>query len=160
MFHHAERDDTKKGIAMHSIAPAEYLVTEVLTAPPQKLQLMLIEAALRFSAKAKKHWRAGQNAEAGEAILRAQEIVSEILSGIRPEADRDLANKVSAIYGFVFQCLVAAHIRSDAGKLDEAVKVLEVERETWQSLCARMSHTQAPVEPPALQISGGFSLRA
>ena len=65
---------------MHTVAPSEYLVTEVLTAPAQKLQLMLIEAALRFAAKAKKHWRAEEYAESGEAILRAQEIVSEILS--------------------------------------------------------------------------------
>ena len=34
----------------------EYLVTEVMTAPPQKLQLMLIEAALRFAAKAKERF--------------------------------------------------------------------------------------------------------
>jgi flagellar protein FliS len=145
---------------MHSVAPSEYLVTEVMTAPPQRLQLMLIEAALRFAAKAKGHWRAGESAEAGEAILRAQEIVSEILSGIRPEADRDLATKVSAVYAFVFRCFVAAHVRSDAGKVDEAIKVLEVERETWQALCARLSDSQAPIAPPTEVVSGGFSLHA
>jgi flagellar protein FliS len=145
---------------MHTVAPSEYLVTEVLTAPAQKLQLMLIEAALRFAAKAKEHWRAGENVEAGEAILRAQEIVSEILSGIRPDADRDLATKVSAIYGFVFRCCVAAHIHSDPARLDEAIKVLEVERETWQTLCARLSQTQAPIVAPAQLVGGGFSLHA
>ena len=149
-----------KGFAMHTVAPSEYLVTEVMTARPQKLQLMLIDAAIRFSVKAKEHFRVGENAEAGESILRAQEVVSEILSGIRPDADRDLATKVSAIYAFVFRCLIAAHIRSDAGKLDEAIKVLEVERETWQTLCARLSHMQAPSEPPSPLAGAGFSLQA
>jgi flagellar protein FliS len=151
---------TKKGFTMHAVAPSEYLVTEVMTAPPQKLQLMLIDAALRFAAKAKGHWKAGENSEAGEAILRAQEIVSEILSGIRPEADRELATKVSAIYGFVFRCFVTAHIRADAGKLDEAVKILEVERETWQALCTRLSDSQAPFAPLTPVASPGFSLQA
>jgi flagellar protein FliS len=145
---------------MHTVAPSEYLVTEVMTAPPQKLQLLLIEAALRFAAKAKQHARAGENAEAGEAMLRAQEIVSEILSRIRPEADRDLATKVSAIYSFVFRSFVAAHIHSDAGKLDEAIKVLEVERETWQTLCARLPQTRAPIVQSTEVVSGGFSLHA
>jgi flagellar protein FliS len=144
---------------MHTVAPSEYLVTEVMTAPPQKLQLMLIDAALRFAAQAKERWRSGDNAEAGEAILRAQQIVSEIMAGIRPEADRELAARVSAIYSFVFRCLVAAHLRADAGKLDEAVAVLEVERETWQTLCSRLA--DAPlVAAPAPSAGAGFSLHA
>jgi flagellar protein FliS len=147
-----------KGFIMHTVAPSEYLVTEVMTATPQKLQLMLIEAALRFAAKAKGHWRAGENAAAGEAILRAQEIVSEILSGIRPEADHELATNVSAIYGFVFRSLVAAHIKSDPGKLDEAIKVLEVERETWQKVCGDLADAPPPVTSPAP--TSGFSLQA
>jgi flagellar protein FliS len=137
----------------------EYLVTEVMTAPPQKLQLMLIDAAIRFAAKAKEQWRAGANFEAGESILRCQEIVTQILAGIRPDADRPLASKISAIYGFVFRCLVAAHLRSDAGKLDEAVSVLQVERETWQALCTRLADAPPAAEDSPLA-STGFSLQA
>jgi flagellar protein FliS len=138
---------------MNHAAREEYLVTEVLTAPPQKLQLMLIEATLRFAAKAKAHWQAGENVDAGEAILRCQQIVTEIMAAIQPEADRRLAGKISAIYAFVFRCLVAAHLRSDASKLDEAISVLEIERGTWQMLCGKLGET-APVA------ASGFSLQA
>ena len=41
-----------KGIPMPSPAHENYLVTEVMTATPQKLQLMLIEAAIRCAARA------------------------------------------------------------------------------------------------------------
>jgi flagellar protein FliS len=136
----------------------EYLVTEVMTAPPQKLQLMLIDAAIRFAAKAKEQWRTGENAEAGEAVLRCQQIVTEIMSGIRPDADRALAGKISAIYAFVFRCLVAAHLRSDAAKLDEAISVLQIERETWQELCIRLA--DAPMAGESLLASSGLSLQA
>jgi flagellar protein FliS len=138
----------------------EYLVTEVMTAPPQKLQLMLIDAALRFAAKAKEQWRAGANAEAGEAVLRCQQIVTEIMGGIRPDADRALAGKISAIYAFVFRCLVAAHLRSDAGKLDEAISVLQIERETWQALCTRLADAPPPLAANTSLASTGFSLQA
>jgi hypothetical protein len=60
----------------------------------------------------------------------------------------------------VFRCLVAAHVRSDVSKLDEAVKVLEVERETWRTLCARMADSQAPIDPPTPLAGAGFSLQA
>ena len=136
----------------------EYLVTEVMTAPPQKLQLMLIDAAIRFAVKAKEQWRTGASAEAGESILRCQEIITQILAGLRPEADRTLAGKISAIYGFVFRCLVAAHLRSDASKLDEAISVLQVERETWQELCIRLA--DAPAAGESVLSSSGLSLQA
>lgn len=138
----------------------EYLVTEVMTAPPQKLQLMLIDAAIRFAVKAKEQWRTDANAEAGESVLRCQQIVTEIMAGIRPDADRALAGKISAIYSFVFRCLVAAHLRSDAAKLDEAISVLQVERETWQTLCIRLADAAPPVAADAPVASTGFSLQA
>jgi flagellar secretion chaperone FliS len=136
----------------------EYLVTEVMTAPPQKLQLMLIDAAIRFAVKAKEQWRTGANVEAGEAVLRCQQIVTEIMAGIRSDADRALAGKISAIYAFVFRCLVAAHLRSDASKLDEAISVLQVERETWQELCIRLA--DAPAAGESVLSSSGLSLQA
>jgi flagellar protein FliS len=145
---------------MPTIAPEEYLVTEVMTAPPQKLQLILIEAALRFAARAKEHWRVGENIEAGEALLRCQQIVTEILSGIRPDADRALAGKISSIYTFVFRMLVAAHLRADTAKLDEAISVLQIERETWQMLCARLAEAGPPADTPLPHLKSGFSLQA
>jgi flagellar protein FliS len=144
---------------MDALSREEYLVTEVMTAPPQKLQLMLIDAALRFAAKAKEQWRAGANVAASDSILRCQEIVTQILGGIRPDADRAIAGKISAIYGFVFRSLVTAHLRSDAAKLDEAVSVLQVERETWQQLCARLAEAP-PVAVESPVVGAGFSLHA
>ena len=138
----------------------EYLVTEVMTAPPQKLQLMLIDAALRFAAQAKDQWRAGANIEASESILRCQEIVTQILGGIRPDADRAIAGKISAIYGFVFRSLVTAHLRSDAARLDEAVSVLQIERETWQQLCTRLADAPPPIAGEIPLAATSFSLQA
>ncbi len=58
---------------MQTHARDAYLQTEVMTATPQKLQLMLIDAAIRFSRQALVHWQNDQHEEAGEAIIRAQE---------------------------------------------------------------------------------------
>ncbi len=131
---------------MHAQARDEYLVTEVLTAPPQKLQLMLLDATLRFAAKAQEHWRTGQNVEAGEALLRCQEIVTEIMAGIQPDIDKPLTSRVSAIYAFIFRCLVEAHLHRDEAKLAEAVSIVEIERETWLQVCIQLAGA-APLRP-------------
>jgi flagellar protein FliS len=55
----------------------------VLTAPPQKLQLMLIEGAIRFGLQARSLWNEDRGAEACEALVRSQEIVVELMNVAR-----------------------------------------------------------------------------
>jgi flagellar protein FliS len=138
----------------------EYLVTEVSTAPPQKLQLLLIDGAIRFALQAKEHWHANQDRDAAAAMLRCHEIVSEIMAGVNPNVDRHLAGKVSSIYSFILRALIAADRSRDVQQLDQAIAVLQIERETWQLLCQQLG-TQAPTAPHfQTQSSSGFSLQA
>ena len=55
---------------MNPTAREEYLATEVLTAAPQKLQLMLIEAAIRFGRRAELHWQSRENEAAFNTVVR------------------------------------------------------------------------------------------
>lgn len=121
---------------MDSSARDRYLTTEVMTATPQKLHLMLIDGTIRLAQQARRHWQAGgEDEKACEAIIRAQEIVTQLLAGLNRRENPDLSNKVAAVYLFIFQALVDAGMNRDARRLDEAVRVLKVERETWWQVC-------------------------
>ncbi len=128
-------------------ARENYLATEVLTAPPQKLHLMLIEAAIRLVERARQHWRANQTEQATEAIVRAEDILGELLAGLNRDIQSDLAKKTAAIYLFVFRTLMEANARKDESKLDEALKVLAIQRETWREVCQRLGATEATAKP-------------
>ena len=78
-------------------ATEDYLATEVMTAAPQKLQLMLIEAAIRSAERARQNWRDGNNEAAMEALCHAQKVVSELLSGLNREVDPKLVGKVASV---------------------------------------------------------------
>ena len=129
---------------MQSSVPDSYLETEVMTATPQKRQLMLIEGAIRFIERTRGHWQAGKNDEACETLVRAQELVTELLSGLSSEVNPDLVRKVAGIYLFVFRKLVDAHPHRDEKKLDDALRVLEIERGTWREVCRELANTTAP----------------
>jgi len=133
---------------MPSWARESYLTTEVMTATPQRLQLMLIDAAIRFTERARHQWKADENEEACESLIRAQEIVSHILGGLASSPDRPLARKVASVYLFVFRTLMEANVHRDEKKLDDALQVLETERETWRQVCERLGG-DASGEPPA-----------
>jgi flagellar protein FliS len=171
---------------MANSARENYLATEVLTAPPQKLHLMLIEAAIRLVERARQHWRAHETEQATEAIVRAEDVLGELMAGLNRGIDTDLVKKTAGLYLFVFRALMEANARKDETKLDEALKVLQVQRETWRQLCERLvaddtaakpgldtasfrpASTVPPPRVPPLpadttltdQYSGGFSLDA
>ncbi len=160
-----------------------YLVTEVLTATPQKLHLMLVEAAIRAGQQARQHWRSGENEAAGEALIRAQEIMSELVAGLNREVDPDLVRRVASVYLFIYRSLMEANFLRDERKLDDALRVLEIERQTWRGVCEKLGSDEpsapradaakrhitaptAPIAPPAIELppapdyAGGFSLDA
>jgi len=159
---------------MQPAARQNYLETEIMTATPQKLQLMLIDAAIRAGRRAKQCWEEDKDDEASEALIQAQEIVGELLAGLNPEVDSQLSQKVASVYLFIFRALMEATHDRDEEKLRDALRVLSTERETWRQVCEECGEAQQPqaaqqpeaTAPPQLDdqtpdmSSGGFSLEA
>lgn len=122
-----------------------YLAAEVLAAPPQKLQLMLIEATIRQAKLAEQHWNAGKRRQGNEALARCQQIMVELLSGLRPDKMPELVSRVAGVYMFIYRSLVSA--MQDPSKLADAVQVLEMERETWRQVCQALTSSAESAEP-------------
>jgi flagellar secretion chaperone FliS len=116
----------------------QYLTTEVFTAPPQKLQLMLIDAAIRMATRTKRHWQAQENGQAGLSLVHAQEIVDQLIRGVNREVCPELADRVIAVYMFIARRLVEAFPEQDEKKLDDAIRLLTMERETWRQVCEQL----------------------
>jgi flagellar protein FliS len=154
----------------------QYITTEVFTAPPQKLQLMLIQMAIRQITRAKSEMKTAQMGEACQSLLHAQQIVDQLIAGVNREASPELADKVLSVYDFLSRRVREANTERDANKLDDALRVLEIERGTWQMLCDKLggdvSNDHAEYTPSSTQTSafaptfdagselpaGGFSL--
>lgn len=139
---------------MESNVRDNYLATEVMTATPQKLQLMLIEAALRFGHQANRCWSEGRDEEAGEALVRCQQIVTELLCGLNPDNNPELVSRVASVYLFIFRSLTVAQMQRDSEKLLDAMRVLEVERDTWRQVCEQLGSTREA------DVEGGVSFDA
>ena len=117
-----------------------YLETQIATAAPQQLRLMLIEGALRLARQTADAWREDRRDEPLDTLIRCRSIITELISGIRAGSSQ-LADKVLGIYLFLFQELTEAQLR-DASRMDGVIRVLEEERTTWQELCAAGSSKQ------------------
>ena len=118
-------------------ARKNYLQAEVQTATPQKLRLMLIEAAIKNVHRTKKAWDEERHEAAFESLSLAQDIVAELLSSLDKESNPELAGKIASIYVFIFRCLSEGGMTHDPQKMDDALRVLNSERETWKQVCEK-----------------------
>ncbi len=148
---------------MQSSAQANYLTTEVMTATPQKLQLMLIEGAIRSAERTRALWADGDDEGACESLINAQQIVGELVAALNHDAAPELTSKVASVYMFIFRSLVEANYQHDEKRLDDAVRILKEERQTWLQVCEKVGsqlstddpHTPsvpAPVASPGLPL--------
>jgi flagellar protein FliS len=136
-----------------------YLESKVLTAPPHRLHLMLIEGAIRFGRLAEKELAAGNRAAAAAPLLRLLDIVGEMLAGVRGN-NSELNDKLAAVYWYIFRRSSEATMESNAAALAEVLKLLEFERETWLKVCEKLgssSNASTATLPPIHAINADQS---
>ena len=118
-------------------AQKTYIEREVATATPQKIQLMLIEAAIKNIHRVRNHWENNDPEAAFHAITRIQDIVTEILCSLDRKGSPEIAQSLAGIYVFLFRKVAGVRGPEDMASLDEAQKVLMVERQSWKEICEK-----------------------
>lgn len=124
--------------------PNAYLKTQVLTASPAELRLMLFDGAIRFSEQARVAIGDDDFETMFNAITRAQAIVMELITSLDPEHDPALCEKLTSLYTFIYTQMVQASAERDVDRLNEAIKLLRFERETWQMLIDKLAGERTP----------------
>lgn len=116
-----------------------YLHDAVMTATPEQLQLMLYDGCIRFTQQAHDAIENKDYETSYEKLTRAQHIILEMQNGLNYDVNRDLCERVASIYSFIYRKLVDACVQRDVQAVDDALKVLRIERETWQILVDKVS---------------------
>lgn len=119
-----------------------YFRDSVLTASPEQLQLMLYDGAIRYAQKGRTALEQRDFEGSYEGLTRAQHIIMEMRSGLNFEVNRELCERVASIYDFLYHKLVDACVNRSVADIDDAVRVLRIERETWQMLVDKVNRVR------------------
>ena len=131
-----------------------YLRNAVMTARPEQLQLMLYDGAIRFASQAREAIEKREIENSFNLLTRAQNIVREMESGLRHEVSPELCSQMASLYRFVFSKLVDANVNKDVQAVDDALKVLRHQRETWAILADKVQKAQTAGSPVMQQAEG------
>jgi len=128
----------------------KYLRTKVMTASPEELRLMLIEGAIRFARTGREGLVEKNYEKSFENISQCKAIVMELLNALRPEHDPELCKNLSGLYTYMYRLLTEANIEHTLDPIDETIKLLEYDLETWKLLMQKMAEERSgasAVEP-------------
>lgn len=124
-------------------AVREYLETQVLTASPYRLHLMVVDGALRFARMGLAALEAEDWETMDLALSRSRECVSELLAGLREETQSDVVDAQKALFAFVYRSIALADPERSPQRIEDAVRVLEIHRETWLELGSALDEVAA-----------------
>lgn len=116
-----------------------YLRTKVMTASPAELRLMLIDGAIRFAEQCRAGIADKDFEQAYEGSRQCRAILTELLSGLKPEHDPVLAQRLNSLYTFMISKLMEGMSERSPAHIAEVVQLLRFERETWELVLAQIA---------------------
>ena len=116
-------------------SPQAYRESAVLTAPPERLVVMLYDGARRFLQQAATAMRDGDVPTAHERLRRAERIV-EHLDATLDLSQGEISERLEGVYAFCLRLMGEARLQRDASRLDTVGGLLGGLREAWAELAA------------------------
>lgn len=109
-----------------------YKQNSVNTASPGELTLMLYNGCLKFIHQAKKGISEKNIQEKNNSILRAQDIIRELMVTLNP--DIEVGKQMMSMYDYMLRRLVEANIKNDLEILEEVEGLVTEFRDTWKQV--------------------------
>ncbi len=118
--------------------PAEafraYQVNQVQTASREKLVVMLYDGIIRFLGQAEAAWAASDVVGTHNSLIRAQDIIVELMSTLNREAGGQIAENLYLLYDYMKFRLVEANIKKDMAPIAEVKHLVTELRGAWAEI--------------------------
>jgi flagellar secretion chaperone FliS len=119
--------------AFATASPAAYQQQSIMTAPPERLVVMLYDGAIRFFFQAAAALRENARTTAFERLDRGEAIVDHLLATLDMSAGQ-VAQRLEGIYVFCKRLLMEARLERDADKVDLVRGYLSELRDAWAQI--------------------------
>lgn len=114
-----------------------YHQDSILTASPVELVVMLYDALIRNLKLAKIHIEAKSTEKAGNSLIKAQDILAELIRclDLRYPIGKQLLN----LYEYMLQQIVDINIKKEAEGIDGIVDMLDDLKDAWKGIKSESS---------------------
>lgn len=121
---------------MRKDVPNQYLVTQVQTASPGELTLMLYNGCLRFLKQALVAIEQRNIADKHNNLIKSMNIIDELLLTLNMEYE--LSTNLSQLYHYMNSRLSFANIHNDTAAIQECINLMTDFRNTWSEALTQL----------------------
>lgn len=121
---------------------AAYKKTQIETASPEALILMLYDGALKFIGQAEIAFADKNLEQTSNLLLRIQAIFAELMTALDKEKGGEIAVNLERLYVFFLEKLGEANIKKDPQPMLEIKPLIQDLRSTWEQ--AMQKHQSSP----------------
>ena len=114
------------------------LRTDVETASPHRLILLLLDGALDKLRASRAAMARGNIAAKGSNISWAMSIIDGLRASLNRERGGKLAANLDALYDYMTRTLLEANLHNDAAKISEVERLLGEIRVAWKGIQAQV----------------------
>jgi len=111
---------------------AQYKNTQIQTATPGQLILLLYEGGIRFCKLAKLSIEENNIMNANNYILKIQDIISELMASLDIKKGGEIASNLYSLYDYMLEKLLEANLKKNKLAVEEVQKLLEELRDSWK----------------------------
>jgi len=119
---------------MNNKALASYQNTQVTTAKPEKILLMLYEGCIKFLKIARVRMEEKNIAEKGKYISKALAIISELTNTLDHKVGGQISVDLENLYMFMMDKLIEANSQNKTEHIDVVENILLTLYEAWQDI--------------------------
>ncbi|MCK9486269.1 MAG: flagellar export chaperone FliS [Dehalococcoidia bacterium] len=134
---------------MHVSAHQTYRRMQTATATPGELISLLYDALVRNLSRAETGLEARDLEQAHAALLKAQDIVLELISSLDTGAEGDpgqMARQIAPLYEYMYHRLLDASLHKDVEPVAEVRRLVQPVRDAWR-LALEQVAAQAAAAP-------------
>jgi len=116
----------------------EYLESHVMTASAHQLHMMVVGGAIRFAIAGKEALLEKNYEHSHLALSKSRDFITELISGLDDERAPEMIESLRALFAFAYKNLAQADIEHNTELIDNAIRVLELHKETWLELIEKL----------------------
>lgn len=110
----------------------QYQQSQIQTASPEKILIMLYDGAIQFLNKALKALKDKDIQETHNNIIGAQRIITEFMNTLDVKSGGDVCKNLYSLYEYLHYRLVQANIQKNPQMIEEVLRHLKDLKETWE----------------------------
>jgi flagellar secretion chaperone FliS len=119
-------------------AYGQYQRAQVETSSPGQLVVLLYTGCLKFAQKGRLALEGSDFEAARVNLLRAQDIVAELMGGLNLDAG-EIAGNLLRLYEYMYQRLVVANVKRDAAAASEVEEMIRSLLPAWEEAVKKQS---------------------